>query len=107
MTHLTYPNETGDYRTARHALLAEEMALRKQIETVAALRRALPLGGEDDIRGAWAIQTEAGVLSSQDGIFALNFRVRAASVVNHLISKFVPVRKRSIHVGGRTEKSIL
>ena len=40
----------------------------------------------------------------QDGIFALNFLVRAASVVNHLISRFVPVRKTSIHAGGRTEK---
>ena len=43
----------------------------------------------------------------QDGIFALNFLVRAASVVNHLISRSAPVRNRSIHAGGRTEKSIL
>lgn len=43
----------------------------------------------------------------QDGIFALNFLVRAASVVNHLISKSEPVRNRSTQVGGRTEKSIL
>src|ERR1700685_2955036 len=46
MTHLTFPNETGEYRSARNALLAEEIALRKQIEAVAALRRALPTGGE-------------------------------------------------------------
>ena len=45
--------------------------------------------------------------AGQDGIFALNFLVRAASVVNHLTSKSAPVRNRSIHVGGSTEKSIL
>lgn len=46
MTHLTYPNESAEYREARNALLAEEMALRKHIEAVAAQRRALPPGGE-------------------------------------------------------------
>ncbi|MBV8069834.1 MAG: DUF899 family protein [Acidobacteriaceae bacterium] len=45
MTHLTFPNETAEYRSARNALLAEEIALRKQIESVAARRRGLPLGG--------------------------------------------------------------
>jgi predicted dithiol-disulfide oxidoreductase (DUF899 family) len=44
--HLGYPNESPEYRTARNALLAEEVALRQQIETVAAQRRALPPGGE-------------------------------------------------------------
>jgi hypothetical protein len=33
------------------------------------------------------------------GIFALNLLVRAASVVNHLRSKSLPARKKSIHVG--------
>jgi predicted dithiol-disulfide oxidoreductase (DUF899 family) len=46
MTQLTYPNESAEYRKARNALLSEEMALRRQIEAVAAQRRALPLGGE-------------------------------------------------------------
>jgi len=46
MSHLAYPNESAEYRKARSALLAEEMALRRQIEIVAARRRALPLGGE-------------------------------------------------------------
>jgi predicted dithiol-disulfide oxidoreductase (DUF899 family) len=46
MPHLTFPNETGEYRSARNALLAEEIALRQQIEAVAAHRRALPPGGE-------------------------------------------------------------
>jgi len=43
--HLTIPGESPAYRTARNKLLAEEMALRRQIESVATLRRALPAGG--------------------------------------------------------------
>jgi predicted dithiol-disulfide oxidoreductase (DUF899 family) len=46
MAHLTFPNENAEYRKARNALLANEIELRKQIESVAAQRRALPLGGE-------------------------------------------------------------
>lgn len=45
MAHLSFPNESAEYRQARNALLAEEMALRKQTEAVAARRRALPAGG--------------------------------------------------------------
>ncbi len=40
------PNESPDYRTARNELLAEEQALREQVERVAMLRRQLPSGGE-------------------------------------------------------------
>ena len=46
MEHLNYSNESAEYRAARNALLDEEIALRAQIEAVAAKRRALPLGGE-------------------------------------------------------------
>ena len=41
-----YPNESSEYRTARNALLAEEIELRRHIERVAAQRRSLPAGGE-------------------------------------------------------------
>ena len=40
-----FPNESPEYRQARNELLAEEIELRRQIEHVAALRRALPPGG--------------------------------------------------------------
>lgn len=40
-----FPNESLEYRRARNALLAEEIELRRNIERVAALRRALPPGG--------------------------------------------------------------
>jgi predicted dithiol-disulfide oxidoreductase (DUF899 family) len=41
-----YPNESAEYRRARTALLAEEIELRRHLERVAELRRALPPGGE-------------------------------------------------------------
>jgi predicted dithiol-disulfide oxidoreductase (DUF899 family) len=40
-----FPNESTEYRQARNVLLAKEIELRRHIERVAALRRALPLGG--------------------------------------------------------------
>jgi predicted dithiol-disulfide oxidoreductase (DUF899 family) len=40
-----FPNESKAYRSARDQLLKAEMALRKNVEAVAALRRKLPLGG--------------------------------------------------------------
>lgn len=40
------PNESAEYRRARTALLAEEIELRRHIERVAELRRALPPGAE-------------------------------------------------------------
>ncbi|MFL6739586.1 MAG: DUF899 family protein [Sphingomicrobium sp.] len=44
--HMRFPNESSEYREARNALLDAEIALRRQTETVAAMRRALPPGGE-------------------------------------------------------------
>jgi len=41
-----FPNESDAYRSARDALLVEEIELRRHIERVAELRRALPPGGE-------------------------------------------------------------
>lgn len=39
------PNESNEYRKARNDLLAEEIELRRHIERVAEMRRALPPGG--------------------------------------------------------------
>ena len=41
-----FPGESDDYRRARDELLHAELELRRQVEAVAAQRRALPLGGE-------------------------------------------------------------
>jgi predicted dithiol-disulfide oxidoreductase (DUF899 family) len=46
MEHLSFPNESAEYRAARNALLDAEIALRRQLEAVAAQRRGLPPGGE-------------------------------------------------------------
>lgn len=46
LQHVHFPNESETYRNARNALLDDEMALRRQIERVAAQRRSLPAGGE-------------------------------------------------------------
>jgi len=43
---VTFPNETQDYRSARSALLQHEVALRREMEAVAAELRSLPPGGE-------------------------------------------------------------
>ena len=41
MTHLTYPNESAEYRRARNAMLEDE-SLCENSEGVAAHRRSLP-----------------------------------------------------------------
>lgn len=46
LQHLQFPGESAMYRTARNALLAEEMELRRHLERVASQRRALPRGGK-------------------------------------------------------------
>ena len=45
MDHERFPNESAQYRAARDALKQAELELTQQLEEVAALRRALPLGG--------------------------------------------------------------
>lgn len=42
---VTFPNESAEYRTQRDELLNAEIALRRQMEAVAAMRRKLPPGG--------------------------------------------------------------
>ena len=60
------PNESAEYRAARTALLAEEIELRRQLERVAAQRRALPAGAA--VTGDYRFETEEG-LSDLAGLF--------------------------------------
>jgi predicted dithiol-disulfide oxidoreductase (DUF899 family) len=53
-----YPNESLKYRAARNGLLVEEIELRRCLERVASLRRALPPGGE--IPEDFALASEKG-----------------------------------------------
>ena len=51
-----FPGESDEYRRRRDELLQAELELRRQVEAVAAQRRALPLGGElakDYVFGEW------------------------------------------------------
>jgi predicted dithiol-disulfide oxidoreductase (DUF899 family) len=59
-----FPNESSEYRQARDALLAEEIELRRQIERVAAQRRALPPGGE--VIKNYRFESEDGPVSFSD-----------------------------------------
>jgi predicted dithiol-disulfide oxidoreductase (DUF899 family) len=52
------PNESKEYRHARNELLREEIELRRHIERVAAMRRALPPGGE--VKGDYRFQGQNG-----------------------------------------------
>lgn len=46
MSSVRFPGESDEYRAARDALVEAELDLRRQVESVAAQRRALPVGGE-------------------------------------------------------------
>ena len=56
---IRHPNESAEYRAARNALLVDEIELRRQLERVAAQRRALPPGGE--IAKDFELVSETGV----------------------------------------------
>src|SRR6478672_7160708 len=59
-----FPNESAEYRRAREQLLAEEIELRRHIERVAALRRALPAGGA--VTKNYAFEGEGGKATLSD-----------------------------------------
>jgi predicted dithiol-disulfide oxidoreductase (DUF899 family) len=59
-----HPNESAEYSRARQALLAEEIELRRHIERVAELRRALPPGGE--VTKKYEFAGEGGKATLQD-----------------------------------------
>lgn len=57
-SRIRMPGESAEYRAARRALLAEEFELRRHIERVAAMRRALPPGAP--VTGDYRFDTEEG-----------------------------------------------
>ena len=77
------PNESAEYRKAREALLAEEIELNRHIARVAAMRRALPPGGEvkgdyqflgeaSSVKGANPVGFEA-LFGAKDTLFVYNW----------------------------------
>jgi len=61
---VTFPHESDEYRSARNALLAEEIELRRHIERVAEMRRALPPGGS--VKKNYQFVGENGPASFED-----------------------------------------
>ena len=87
------------------AEVLRKLSLESPTTLVVEVTRGGVLGGPASTTRS--IYRKGGLAHCYDGIFALNFLARAASVVSHLISRSDPVRNRSVHVGGRVEKSIL
>lgn len=80
-----FPNESAEYRAARTRLLEEEIELRRHLERVAALRRALPPGGE--VTGDYRFLGEEGEID-----FAGLFRGKPSLVAYSYM--FGPQRQR-------------
>jgi predicted dithiol-disulfide oxidoreductase (DUF899 family) len=59
-----FPNESAEYRSARQNLLSEEIELRRHLERVAELRRALPPGGA--VTKRYMFEGEKGQVSFAD-----------------------------------------
>lgn len=59
MSSFRFPNESAEYRRRRDELLDAEVRLRDEIESVAAMRRELPLGGR--------LQQDYGFQRLEDG----------------------------------------
>jgi predicted dithiol-disulfide oxidoreductase (DUF899 family) len=75
---IRFPNESGEYRAARDALLDEEIALRRHAEAVAEQRRGLPLGGEVPTDYAFdgadgTVRLSALFADGKDTLFLYNF----------------------------------
>ena len=72
-----FPNESAEYRAARTALLKEEYELRRHLERVAAMRRALPPGGEvvGDYRfmGENGARDFAGLFGDKESLVVYSF----------------------------------
>jgi len=60
------PNESAEYRKARKDLLIEEIELRRHVARVAALRRALPAGGE--VKGDYQFLGEASSVQGANSV---------------------------------------
>jgi predicted dithiol-disulfide oxidoreductase (DUF899 family) len=74
---IRFPNESVAYRRSRDELLKAEMTLRSEIERLAELRRALPLGGEVLQDYPFAAENEKTVRLSElfvrDGLVVYSF----------------------------------
>jgi len=105
-----YPGESAPYRTARNALLAEEVALRQQIEKVAELRRQLPPGGATaDYTFTAPDQTATAMTDlfttprNTLAVYSLMYRPDAASPCPMCVSLLDGLAGQACHVGQRVD----
>ncbi|MBC7782083.1 MAG: DUF899 family protein [Proteobacteria bacterium] len=92
-----FPGESATYRKARTALLAEEIALRRHLESVAVQRRALPPGGRvpEDYRfiGERGAVSLSEMFGDKDTLITYNFmygaqRERPCPMCTSLLASF-------------------
>ena len=103
---ISYPGETTAYRSAREALLREELALRSKVEEVAALRRALPLGGAVSQDYAFTAADGSSVKLSQlarhrsgaVGVYSLMFRPDQAAPCPMCVSMLDGLNGQADHI---------
>ena len=95
-TERRFPGETTEYRAARNRLLESEIALRRQMEAVAAERRALPPGGEVPEDYVFAGEEGEARLS---GLFAPGHQ--SLAIYSFMFPRY-PTDKRSGPIGGLT-----
>jgi len=103
---IRYPGESAMYRSAREALLQEELALRAKVEEVAALRRALPLGGgvpQDyvftaidgkNVKLSQLVRHRSGIL----GVYSLMFRPDQAAPCPMCVSMLDGLNGQADHI---------
>lgn len=100
-----FPHESAEYRAARTALLAEEIELRRQIERVAAQRRALPPGGEviGDYRfdGVDGPTDFAGLFAGRDtlGVYSFMFGPQRAGACPMCVNLLGPLDANAADIG--------
>lgn len=112
-TLIRFPNESADYRAARTALLAEEIELRRHIARVAALRQALPPGGEvnGDYRfsGANGGSDFAGLFGRHDTLVTYSFmygphRARPCPMCTNLLG---PLAANAADIGQQVALAVI
>ena len=99
-----FPNESAEYRRARTTLLAEEIELRRHIERVAALRRALPEGGV--VPAIYCFQGAEGAVSFEELFGDKQTLVIYSAMFGPQRVKFCPVCTSMLSAWDGTAKNI-
>jgi predicted dithiol-disulfide oxidoreductase (DUF899 family) len=113
MAETHFPNEKPKYRTARNKLLKAELALRKQVEQVAALRRKLPGGGE--VPEDYSFESEQGKVRLSELFVNGNTLVAYSFMFGPRMAKACPMctsfidglSGNAVHINQRTNRVVI